>query len=547
MRIHAQMRLLIGAVIVILLGPALTAGYFSQANQAQLQDLAEAEIQLTGLSDVREAFADYRAAALTFSITRRREHGEKSYAALTILNATVQGLVADQSESGPWLEEKTAAFMTAMQDAHDGLNPRNRASNAAINQFRTTAIPLQDEILERLNSEIGILDQETAELNAQVEFTNDRVLYALYAVIVAVLLICVFMPVYLTRLVNRIRTLAVTTRRLAEGDRNVAVDGVDRHDEIADIAKALEVFKGNILEAERLREAQLQREAENQQERKALMARLADQLQDRVSDLVKRFISGSMTLSASAGQMRDAATETLRLSDDANARMIACTGEAETAAGTLRGLRDASHSLAGTASTSVSKAENAVRNVETAKSAIVELEKNADSVGEIVTFINTIAEQTNLLALNATIEAARAGDAGRGFAVVASEVKNLAGQTAKATENITEMIGTLQSDTARLTKAIAEVVAMIGMLKDNTFQTSRTMSDQADLMTDVTGKTDAVADSLNHTSDLLVAMTSHADETVRASKTVAAESDSLKTGAQALEDAIDDFIQRMAA
>jgi methyl-accepting chemotaxis protein len=243
--------------------------------------------------------------------------------------------------------------------------------------------------------------------------------------------------------VRRLVLLQNSMKSVAAGDlaTEIATSGSD---EIADMAEALQVFKDNMLESNRLRAERLDADKQVHAQRRTEMRKLADEFEAAVGEIVQTVSSASTELEASATTLTRTAEETQQLSGrveaaseeaSSNVRSVAAATEEMSASITEISLQvQESNRIAG----------EAVDQAEATDARINELSKAALRIGDVVNLITTIAEQTNLLALNATIEAARAGDSGRGFAVVAQEVKALAAQTASATKEISSQIAGMQ-------------------------------------------------------------------------------------------------------
>lgn len=255
--------------------------------------------------------------------------------------------------------------------------------------------------------------------------------------------------------------------RLAAGDNTSAVPSRDRTDEIGAIAAAVEVLRQNAIAAARLGAEQLA-EAAAKAERGARLDRLFTGFETKVGELVQTLTSASTELEATAQSMSSVAGET-------QGRTTTVAAAAEQASSGLSTVASASEELATSISEitrqvaqSAQMTERAAADARRADPIVQALADGAQKIGDVVGLITNIASQTNLLALNATIEAARAGDAGKGFAVVASEVKSLAQQTGKATEEIAQQVGQIQSATKDavtaiqgISRAIAEVSSVV--------------------------------------------------------------------------------------
>ena len=252
---------------------------------------------------------------------------------------------------------------------------------------------------------------------------------------------------------------------LAEGDLESEIPAQDRGDEIGDMAGAVQVFKDNMI-ANKKAEEEKAREDEVKQKRAQAMERMSSEFETTVTGVLQEVASASDQMKSTAEGMSATAEETSSQSTTVAAAAEQASTNVQTVAAAAEELSSSITEISRQVAQSSEIASRAVRDADNTDQQIQGLAESANKIGEVVALITDIADQTNLLALNATIEAARAGDAGKGFAVVASEVKNLANQTAKATEEIGGQIGGIQTATQEAVSAIQGIGKTIAEINE---------------------------------------------------------------------------------
>ncbi|MBT5033938.1 MAG: DUF3365 domain-containing protein [Rhodospirillaceae bacterium] len=319
------------------------------------------------------------------------------------------------------------------------------------------------------------------EVNANIDsqLANGTTLsVTIIGIIAAILAGIIALCFYLARNISKpITEITGTMHTLADGDLSVEVTANDRGDEVGLMAKAVEIFKLNMIKAKQMTEDQLTAEA-SKLERAQKVENLVADFQIKADDLILQVTNASNRIKAAATGASDDTGKAGSRSFEVAMAAERTSGSVESTSAAAEQLSASVSEISSQVSQSASISASAVAEVDQATEMVQGLDEESQKIGEVVGMISDIADQTNLLALNATIEAARAGDAGKGFAVVASEVKNLASQTAKATEQISSIIGNVQGATGKTVESIERIRNVIGEINSMSATISSAVEEQ---------------------------------------------------------------------
>ena len=394
---------------------------------------------------------------------------------------------------------------------------------------------------------IGITDgfiAETDALSNTLAATTNQTITITYAAVLGGLAFILALAVLLTifGITQPIHAIVAIMGEMARGNLAVSIAGAARKDETGAMARGLEVFRAGLQQAEQLRLDQAETDRRNAAKLVAERNTIADSFQAKMGAIAAAFARSSAEVSDAATNLSGAAQETSQQAQ-------AVSGAAEEAAANVQTVAAATEELAASVreigiqvTRSAEIANMAAEEAARSEADIQALSHAAEAIGQVVDLINTIAGQTNLLALNATIEAARAGEAGKGFAVVASEVKQLASQTAKATDEIGRKIGEIQTATNRTVGSIGKIVGTISSIQSISTAIAGAVEEQSTATQEISTNTQRAAQGTEEVTSNISGVGRAAEMTGAASTQLMGLSQSLSGQAGDLEKEVAVFV-----
>ncbi len=369
--------------------------------------------------------------------------------------------------------------------------------------------------------------------------------YLIFAVILLAIILTLLL--FIAQWVSRSITAPLTDTtdamtRVAEGKLDTEIQHTQRPNEVGHLARALEVFRANARENEKLKAAQEELRKQAELERRKAMLELANNFEARVKDVVAAVAGAAEQLLQSSASMSATAEETSMQANTVAAAAEQAATNMQTVAAATEELNATSAEIGMQVGQATQVSESAVREAQEAAGQVEKLTSVAQQIGDVVELINSIAAQTNLLALNATIEAARAGEHGKGFAVVASEVKTLANQTASATENIGHQITGVQEAARTAAQTILLIRETISRISENSTTIAAAVEEQNATTREISGNVQQAAAGAREVTVNIAGVSSAALTTGQVSSEVNSAAGELSRQAQLMRQELERFL-----
>lgn len=415
------------------------------------------------------------------------ENNKRVIKRVSYLGKTLKKLVAaaDPAELDQLLEAIDLYITTFKELAM--LRLTNIDEIAAMDDLYSQALPLKEQLEERMHEQIKLVTEEAA-------VNEKKVGYIVIATIGAALIITVLLSLYITRMINLpISSLKNTMGELTNGNLDTQVYGLDYKNVIGEMANAINIFKENAIQVRNLEEEQRKEDAIKEKRAQTIdeLLKLFNEESTKSLDIVS---TSAQMMSSSSQELSNIARKTTQEVEQAALATDKTSQNVETVSAATNELSASASSIHHQINQSTEIGQTAVEQASMTNDLILGLSQSVEEIGKVVDLINDIADQTNMLALNATIEAARAGEAGKGFAVVAGEVKNLAVQTGEATSQISLQITQIQDKTTNAVDAIQNISSVINQISQASASIAAAMEQQQ-------AATDEIAHSVQTAAD----------------------------------------------
>lgn len=388
---------------------------------------------------------------------------------------------------------------------------------------------------------VGLLEviKDTTEYEAASATSQRNLILGTIAILAGAVLLAFLLGRGLSR---PLTAITAVMNRLSSGEIDVTIPGSERRDELGTMASAVDVFRRSMIEARSMRETQEASKQQTELEKKALQRQMADRFETDVKSVVAAVAQATTDMQRVAGEIATSVNGTSQRAAAAAAASDEASGSVSTVAAATEELASSVAEIGRQVTHSSQVAESAVVKAGQTTEMVSSLASAAEKIGDVLRLIGAIASQTNLLALNATIEAARAGEAGRGFAVVASEVKELASQTAKATEEIAGQVAAIQSATGDCVTAIGGISDTIREISGIATTIAAAVEQQDSATREIARSVQQAATGTSEVSINVTGASQAADQSRALAENVSAATGQLGRQADALYKSVDTFL-----
>lgn len=505
------------------------------------------------LGEMNTATADYRINGANHVLAQSPEemgHAERrlqeEMQKIETAKRSYEPLIASDAERKLFMD-----FQNAWQQ-YEKLNVTLLTISQAGDKAKAVAL-FQDDMRVAYNTasdllgkltELNVRGSEKAGTESQIVYSSVMSTTIVSAAVAGIIgLACLYFVVF--QVTGPLNQITEAMRQVASGALQTYIPFADKKNELGGMAGALETFRDNLLETERLRAEQLETERLNAEKLTSERHAIANRFEATMGQLATSFVRSSNEVAEAARNLSATAEETSRqaqvvagAAEEASINVQTVASGAEELSASIREISSQVARSAQIANDAAVEAETSSRNVQNLSAA-------AQQIGEVVELITSIAEQTNLLALNATIEAARAGEAGKGFAVVASEVKGLASQTAKATEEISQKIGEIQSSTNTTVESISRIVRTIGHIQEVAQAISAAVEEQGAATSEIAANTQRAATGADDVTQNIAGVGTAAEMTGAASTQLMTLSSDLNDQSGTLQREVVEFVKTL--
>ncbi|KMO40241.1 hypothetical protein VQ03_14525 [Methylobacterium tarhaniae] len=434
------------------------------------------------------------------------------------------------------LADRTRTIVPALSDKSLERTP--------VDAYRTQFNPGLDQLAEIVLTSVSELD---AMAQATADEARRHLLWQALLCLSALVLVVGGVIWVVRGVVNPITAMTGIMARLARADLGTEIPFRQRRDEIGAMAAAVQVFKDNLIRTRQLEEETALARASAEEQRKRAMREMADGFEAAVGNVIAMVSSSASDLQATASTMSGTAAATAAQSTAVAAAAEEAASNVTTVAAAAEELGSSVREIGRQVSGSAELAHRAVAEADQTGALVQELSGAVSRIGDVIGLISSIAEQTNLLALNATIEAARAGAAGKGFAVVAGEVKALAGQTARATSEISAQIEQIQASTGQAVASIGGITARIREINAVAASIAAAVEQQGAATQEIVRNVSHAAAGAGEVTGNIAGVAGAAEETGAAASEVLAASSALSRQSEHLTAEVDRFLATVRA